>query len=395
MRFSWVIFYLFISPLISFAQNGVVTGTVTNIESKKPLAGASVFLSNSSVGSATNDGGKFTLYSVRPGQYTLVVTVIGYEGYSKTILVGPEPIKLKIELAQKPLMLREVVISSNADWKKNFEAFKKEFIGTDENAKSCVVLNPHILNITYNPTKQILHADGDRFLVVENKALGYRVKFLLNDFKIDKISNVISREGQQLFEDLPGSEAQKKKWHLKREDAYYGSAMHFYRSLYTDRLLQEGFTIYRFTRYLNPQRPPDEIIRKKVRIFNELRRSDSVKWYIDLANMSKYYHENLMKPPLNTWEVLTATGQPGLYSMHFLNFLYIVYTKKTDDVYNKDLFRPMDMPNYEVSVATATGPYILFDKNGVVVDNAPLYEGTWSRSRLSDMLPVDYVPDHN
>jgi hypothetical protein len=31
--------------------------------------------------------------------------------------------------------------------------------------------------------------------------------------------------------------------------------------------------------------------------------------------------------------------------------------------------------------------------NGIVVANGPLYEGTWSKSRLSDLLPVDYVPD--
>jgi hypothetical protein len=32
--------------------------------------------------------------------------------------------------------------------------------------------------------------------------------------------------------------------------------------------------------------------------------------------------------------------------------------------------------------------------NGIVVGNAPLYEGSWANNRLSDMLPVDYVPDN-
>jgi hypothetical protein len=393
MRFPWLILFCIFSPFFAFAQNGIITGIITNAESKKPLPRASVFLSNSSVGSATGEDGKFTLSGIRPGQYTMVVTILGYEDYSKTVLVSNEPIHLNIELAQKPLMLREVVISSSADWKKNYEAFRKEFIGTDDNAKYCEVMNPHILNLTYNPTKQLLHADADEFLVVENKALGYRVKFLLNDFKIDKISGIISREGQQLFEELPGSASQKKRWHQKREEAYYGSAMHFYRSLYTDKLTEQGFIMYRFSRYLNPERPPDDIIRKKIQMFREQRRADSANYWIGLINLSKYYHENLMKPPLNTFEVLNATGQRGIYAMHFVNYLYIVYTRKTDDVFNKDLYRPLDLPNYAVSVVTATAPYILFDMNGVVVENAPLYEGTWSRSRLSDMLPVDYVPD--
>jgi len=248
MRFPWLILVCLFFPFIALAQNGVISGFVTSADSKKPLARASVFLSNSAVGTATGDDGKYMLSGIRPGQYTLVVSILGYEEYSKAVLVGREPIKLDIELAQKPLMLREVVISSSADWKKNYEAFKKDFIGIDDNAKYCEVKNPHILNITYNPTKQILHADADQFLVIENKALGYRVKFLVNDFNVDKIANIVSREGQQVFEELPGSEAQKKRWHQKREEAYHGSAMHFYRSLYTDKLKEEGFEIYRLKR---------------------------------------------------------------------------------------------------------------------------------------------------
>ena len=393
MRFPWLILFCLFFPLAALAQNGVISGVVTSADSKKPLPRASVFLSNSAVGSATNEEGKYMLSGIRPGQYTMVVSILGYEEYSKTILVGSEPIKLDIELASKPLMLREVVISSSADWKKNYEAFKKDFIGTDDNAKYCEVLNPHILNLTYNPTKQILHADADQFLVIENKALGYRVKFLVNDFNVDKIAGIVSREGQQVFEELPGSDAQKKRWHQKREEAYYGSAMHFYRSLYTDKLKEEGFEIYRFRRYLNPIRPPDEVIRQKFQIFKMKNMVDSANYYINLEKMSKYYNEKLVQPPLFTFEVLNRDGQLGLYDLHFLDYLYVVYKNKTDDVYNKDLYRPMDMPNYAVSVMTPNGPYIVFDMNGIVVANAPLYEGTWARDGLSDMLPVDYVPD--
>src|SRR5471030_729512 len=231
MRFPWLVILYLLLPFASLAQNGIITGVVINQETKKPVQHASVFLSNSSVGSSTADDGTYALRGIRPGQYTFVITILGYETYSKTVLVSGEPIRLDIELVQKPLMLREVVISSAADWKKNFEAFKKEFIGTDENAKSCTIMNPHILNLTYNPTKEILHADADEFLVIENKSLGYRVKYLLNDFNVDKISGIVSREGQQVFEELPGTTAQKKKWHENREAAYYGSSMHFFRSL--------------------------------------------------------------------------------------------------------------------------------------------------------------------
>jgi len=379
--------------LLCWRKGGVISGVVTSADSKKTLPRASVFLSNSAVGSATNEEGRFMLSGIRPGQYTLVVSILGFEQYTKTILVGREPVKLDIELTPKPLMLREVVISSSADWKKNYEAFRKEFIGSDENAKECTIINPHVLNLTYNPTKQVLHADADEFLVVENKALGYRVKFLLNDFNIDHISNIVSREWKQVFEELPGNEAQKKKWHEKREAAYYGSAMHFLRSLYADKLADEGFQIYHLRRSINPMRPDDQVIRQKLVWFRDHHMVDSGNYYIGLAKMSKYHSESLVKPPLFTFEVLMRDEQQGLFDIHFQNYLYVVYTKKTDDVYNKDLYRPIDMPNYAVSVLTLSTPYAIFDMNGIFVANAPLVEGTWAMDRFSELLPVDYVPD--
>jgi len=393
MRFPWLILICMFFPFAVLAQSGVISGVVTSADSKKPLPRASVFLSNSAVGSATNEEGKFILSGIRPGQYTLVVSILGFEQYSKTILVGREPVKLDIELTTKPLMLREVVISSSADWKKNYEAFRKEFIGSDENAKECTIINPHVLNLTYNPTKQVLHADADEFLVVENKALGYRVKFLLNDFNIDHISNIISRQWQQVFEELPGSEAQKKKWHEKREAAYYGSSMHFFRSLYADKLAEEGFQMYHLRRSINSERPDDQVIRQKLVWFRDHHMVDSGNYYIGLAKMSKYRSESLVKPPLFTFEVLMRDEQQGLFDIHFQNYLYVVYTKKTDDVYNKDLYRPIDMPNYAVSVMTLSAPYAVFDMNGIFVANAPLVEGNWAMDRFSELLPVDYVPD--
>jgi CDP-glycerol glycerophosphotransferase (TagB/SpsB family) len=166
-------------------------------------------------------------------------------------------------MTPKVMMMRAVTITSNADWKKNYEQFKKDFIGITENAKYCKVLNPHVLDLTYIRRKQTLEASSDEFLVVENNALGYRTKFLLNSFSSDNISHTISYAGKALFEELPGSESQKKKWKAKREEAYYGSAQHFYRSLYKNKLADEGFVIYHYTRNLNPNRYQEAFIQKK------------------------------------------------------------------------------------------------------------------------------------
>lgn len=396
MRFSWLILLYFLLPVIAIAQNGTISGRVIGKDTKSPVARASVFLSNSSFGTTTSNDGTFTLSGLKPGQYSLVVTTVGYQDFVKTVLVADAPIRLDIELEQKTIELREVTISttSKADWKRNYEQFRKEFIGTDANAKNCDVVNPKILNFHYYKTQQRLEAYADEFLVVENRGLGYRVKFLLRDFKSDKISGIISYEGQRLFQDLPGSASQKKKWRINRDLAYYGSAMHFYRALYTDKLKEEGFEIRKLTRILNPDRPQEVEIQRKIALYSSLGRRDSVNHWIDLANLSKYAREHVSGVPWFSFEVLRTTEQPGIYAITFPDYLYVMYTRKREETVFKDVYRPLDMPNYETSIVTLTNNerYALFDKNGIVVGNSPLYEGTWSKARLSELLPVDYTP---
>ena len=101
----------------------------------------------------------------------------------------------------------------------------------------------------------------------------------------------------------------------------------------------------------------------------------------------------LDRVPMAADAVLFKTQESNVFAVDFTDCLYIIYVNKREETDFRDLYRPLDMPNYQTSVATITKPYF-FDTNGVVFgDSAPLYEGTWSKSKLSDLLPVDYEPD--
>jgi hypothetical protein len=397
MRFSWFIFLCLFCPFIALAQYGSITGKVVRAGSKDAVPRASVFLSNSSFGTTSTDNGNFSLNGLRQGQYTLVVTAVGFDDYTKVVLVGSEPITLTIEMSTKSIQLRDVFISTKADWRTNYEKFKNEFIGTDVNAKECEVINPEILSFNFTKRKQTLEAFADNFLIVENRALGYRVKYLIKDYKSDRISGLISYSGQQLFEELPGKPAQKKKWQAKRDEAYYGSSMHFYRSLYKDRLNEEGFEAYRLGRLPNANRPPESLIYKNIERFkasNNYAYRDSLRYWVNLESLSRYYMDQLSSVKYLSFEICKTTDQPGVFVLTFPADLYVIYTKKREETYFRDIFRPLTMPNYETSVLSflTEQRYSFFDMNGVIMNKGPLYEGTWSKSRLSMLLPVDYVP---
>jgi len=393
MRSPWFILLLTFLPLVTLAQSGVITGKVTRADFKTPLSLANVFLSNTTAGTATNDNGNFTLSGLKPGQYTLVVSIVGFESYTKTVSVGAEPIRLDIELTSKVNQLKDVIISDNKYWDRDYAMFVKDFIGTDENAKYCMVENPHEVDLMYHKAKQVLEASTDDFLVVDNLAMGYKVKFLITSFSSDHINGLISTVGQRLFQELPGDKKQKAIWKKRREEAYFGSAMHFYRSLYANTLDSQGFIIYKLTRSLNPDRASEAVIQQKISYFNDGHHRDSINYWIGEENLSRYYRQNLIKIPLAINSLLFRTEQPNTYAVDFRDCLYVIYTKKYEQQDFKDVYRDLNMVNYETSIATTSKPYF-FDTNGVVFgDSAPLYEGTWSKSRLSDLLPVDYVPE--
>jgi hypothetical protein len=387
-----LLLFLVFLPFAAYSQTTTISGKVTTSVSHEGIGKVSVFLSNSSYGTESAEDGSFTLAGVKPGQYDLVASYVGFEEYKQTILVGRDPISINIPLLPKVNQLRGVVITTNADWKKNWEAFRNAFIGTSANAKDCVVVNPHVVSLVNSARRHTLEGWADDFLIVENHALGYRVKFLIDTFSNNGLTGIISWEGKAVFEELKGSAEQKKIWKKKREDTYYGSSRHFFRSLYLDKLNEEGFIMKKLHRELNPERPQEAIILQKIKLFRDRGMRDSANYWIMKENMSKYYHENLGKLPLQPYQVFGKTDKPGLFVISFTDCLYVIYTKRHEETDFRDVYRTLDMENFETSVLTLFTPYAVFDMNGVLVNGAPLNEGTWSKSKLAELLPYDYLP---
>jgi len=392
MSVNRLLLLLLFLPFAGLAQTTTISGKVTNAVSLTGLGKVSVFLSNSSFGTETSDDGTFRLAGVKPGQYTIVASSVGFQQYAEQVMVGNDAINLNIILKPKINQLRGVVISTEADFKKNLELFKRQFIGEGENAKKCEIVNPHVMNMIYHSRKLEMEAWSSDFLVIENKALGYRVKFLVDTFSSSGISDVTEWQGQIVFEELSGSEAQKKAWKLKRADTYYGSARHFYRSLYRGSLTQDGFLMYRLYREINPNRPNEAVIEQKIKQFVQLHQRDSALFWQEKGRMSRYYHENLIRQPLEPYQVFSNTDAPGIFALHFPDCLYVIYTKRREETDFRDLYRPLDMENFETSIITLREPYALFDMNGVVFRGVPLNEGTWSKARIDDLLPFNYDP---
>ncbi|WP_183572880.1 carboxypeptidase-like regulatory domain-containing protein [Mucilaginibacter sp. X5P1] len=342
---------LFIT-LLPFAAVGQyhITGRVVDIATKEPVAGASVFLSNASAGTETNSNGVFTINGVRGGQYNVVISIIGYATYTQSLLVNKDITLPDVDIVQQVIALKEVRIGPVPHWARDFEDFKREFLGSTDNARQCTILNPHVLDFDFDETRKIFTATASGFIEVENRALGYKIKYMLSEFNDDYGAGTIYFEGTAFFEDMKGTKGEMKKWLKKRQQTYLGSSMHFLRAVIANQVTEEKFRVERLIRKPNSKYT---------------------------GGLNNKYIETIVTTPLVTGDYTRLTDQKGEYALEFKDCLCVIYDKNS----------------LATSIVNINAPYAYFDNNGILLNPQDvIMQGSWGDSRLADMLPVDYEP---
>ena len=96
----------------SFAQTSI-RGTVTDKEGE-PIPGANVYLEDTYDGATTDSAGVFQFDTYEEGQFTMVISFIGFKNYEDSFLLDGTPLELNIALREEFNELNAVVISAGA-----------------------------------------------------------------------------------------------------------------------------------------------------------------------------------------------------------------------------------------------------------------------------------------
>ncbi|MCU0443083.1 MAG: TonB-dependent receptor [Bacteroidia bacterium] len=96
----------------AMAQTATITGTIRDKKDNSELIGVTVLIKGTSLGAATDMNGQFTIKNIKPGEYTVEVS---YVGYNKTLLTGikvkaGEVKDLQVELIPTSVTTEDVVI---------------------------------------------------------------------------------------------------------------------------------------------------------------------------------------------------------------------------------------------------------------------------------------------
>jgi len=104
----------FLVPLTSYgADTGTVTGRITDKADGEGVYGASVTLNGTTIGTATDLDGNFTLKNVPAAPQKISVSIVGYGPTSQAVTVGAgQTATANITLSQTTIMASEVVVGA-------------------------------------------------------------------------------------------------------------------------------------------------------------------------------------------------------------------------------------------------------------------------------------------
>lgn len=140
--------FLFIAATgINVAANAeiekvIISGSVKSTD-KSPIDFATVYLKDTQYGCTTNEKGEYRL-NAPTGNYTLVVSAVGFETYEKRITIGSHNDRHKITLKPSVTELDEVVVVSNGVSRLKRSAFNAVAVDTKEMKNSTKSLSEAI-----------------------------------------------------------------------------------------------------------------------------------------------------------------------------------------------------------------------------------------------------------
>ncbi|HSH64282.1 MAG TPA: TonB-dependent receptor plug domain-containing protein, partial [Bacteroidia bacterium] len=98
----------------SFAQTdkGTISGKIKD-KTGKPVELANVQVANTAFGTFTDENGKFTVKNIPQGEYTVIVSIIGFEAIKQSAIVkAGEVTTVSFDIAEKVHTLKEVSVTS-------------------------------------------------------------------------------------------------------------------------------------------------------------------------------------------------------------------------------------------------------------------------------------------
>jgi len=341
--------YFFLLLLLSFSifatdHDNSISGQIIDSVMNEPIYYANIFLANTTIGTTSDSMGHFVLKNIPAGNYSIVVSFIGYELQRQNIQVASgSTIILNFALKKTVLEMEplEVVDTHDKNWRLLFDTFRTDFLGYTENAASCEFENPEVMHLSTDENGALCGWTL-RPLRMKHNNFGYLVDIIVQDFEStdEEVRYIVLPKYMEM---TPALDDQRKAWIENRRRSFYGSYRHFFYSLFFGQLEEAGFSL--------------ELVRQPKRF----RTPEAV-----------FSSENAFGT------IFSNTQFALIKRLHFKDYLRVRHHEN----WARTSFLKMPFDTMQVDIAGNT-----------LADAKIRRSGFWGRIRFADELPLDWLPD--
>lgn len=348
MKINNICFFIILSFVFFYTNTSAqkyqsaIKGRALKQSTGAPLENVNVYISGTTWGAATDRFGYFEINPLPEGIHIIVASIVGYDSETKELIIKENTTyQVEFKLKEATYELESVVVAaqSSKEWRRDFEIFKKRFLGETKLASDCIIENPEYINLVWISSYE-LRATTEKPIIIINNALGYKISCELVTFLWDTKSYQINFTIRPLFMELQDSTGLlNEKWIKNRYETYNGSIDQFLKSVINNSLEKSGFRIY-----------------------------------INTMPSTKNKYENFLEQPM-----VRPYGDE--YIMSFNDYLKVEYVLN-------DPIHP------EISWIKLVNQQVTLDKFGYPMEQVPFeVYGFWAQKGLADMLPKYFTPN--
>ncbi len=360
LRFPLTFLFFTIIAGSVFSQGFTISGKVLDAETNEPLQFAHVFIDQTTHGTVTNSNGEFFLENLEPGEYRLVFSFIGFELFNRSVSISDKDMIVNARLVPQNAILQNIEVKGTKDkvWEKNLKDFNRIFLGVDEFARQCRILNPWVIDFDFDKSTKKLTAIASQPIEIENKALGYLINCSLQSFEFTPETYRI--KGLYRFKEMEATnDDEAKRWTYNRSKSYQRSLRFFFKSIIDNTHETNGFEVF-------VDKKPKNYLLNSTYFSNEL-------------------GERVFK--LDLKKFISPYSRPGIFKLMTNDRLEVHHiTSYAQNKTYPDL-------SYAVSWIEFAKGFVLVSQDGIVVNIDDVTTvGEFNNNRVSSMLPLNYRP---
>jgi len=385
MKKTFLLFLVLLPFYLTLAQ--IIKGRVTN-DAEQKIANVTIYIDGTKIGTNSKEDGSFSLNIPSGNSGNIVFQKEGYETYSTPVSAVLNK-TLKVVLLKSNDIEEVRIIPYTEEAYKNFiRYFLDNFIGFDrENVR---IKNQRTLKFAFDKKNQTLKVKAPKTLIIENKLLGYEIEYNLINFAADFNSKMVNYVGTSFFRETKNSDKIK----LNRMNAYDGSMLHFFRSVYQNTISEDQFIVNHVVKVPNPKYPTEEEL-KTLNNFREMARISKISVIpddiLDISqrkNANKPYALAITKTKIPDADYVKRTGSEVLF--RFKDMLQVNYQKYFYELKGKQFLKTKE-PVVISSFLHPEGETFEVSKDGNITNpDLLITEGDFSKNKIENMLPLDY-----